>query len=503
MQFNSLDYAVFLLLTLVGFWALVRAGQRPLRIAFVLIASCAFYMAWNPWYLALILFSTVVDWGVARGIASTEDETLRKRWLTLSVIVNLGLLGTFKYFNFGMQTAESVLGRFGLEAHLPMLSWALPVGISFYTFESLSYCIDVYRRQCTPAKSPLDLLYFITFFPKLVAGPIARPSDLLPQLQNEPRLEPQRIGEALFLISRGLIKKICFADYISVNLVDRVFDTPDAYTGAETIVALYGFTLQIFMDFSGYTDIARGSAKLFAIELPENFESPYRATNPADFWRRWHMTLSTWLRDYLYFPLGGSKHGTARTYFNLWLTIFLIGLWHGASWTFVIYGTLQATAVVIHRFVSQRSKPAKPALQEGDETFPRGKPATDDREPSVEKPVKVTTPIWITAGKIALMMQFVVFTRILFRADSLENARAIVGRLLSNSWSMANVAPSVAAVLVLGFASHYVPANIENPIRNRWVALPSPVQGALLAALVFGLMHIAGTETVPYIYFQF
>lgn len=475
MQFNSLDYAVFLLLTLVGFWALVRAGQRPLRIAFVLIASCAFYMAWNPWYIALILFSTVVDWGVARGIASTEDETLRKRWLTLSVVVNLSLLGTFKYFNFGMQTAESVLSRFGLEAHLPMLSWALPVGISFYTFESLSYCIDVYRRQCTPAKSPLDLLYFITFFPKLVAGPIARPSDLLPQLQNEPRLAPQRIGEALFLISRGLIKKICFADYISVNLVDRVFDTPDAYTGAETIVALYGFTLQIFMDFSGYTDIARGSAKLFAIELPENFESPYRATNPADFWRRWHMTLSTWLRDYLYFPLGGSKHGTARTYFNLWLTIFLIGLWHGASWTFVLYGTLQATAVVLHRFITQRKK--------GE--------------------AKATPSVWITAGKIALMMQFVVFTRILFRAESLDNARAIVGRLLSNSWSTANVAPTVALVLALGFASHYMPAILENPIRSRWLALPSPVQGALLAVLVFGLMHIAGTETVPYIYFQF
>jgi D-alanyl-lipoteichoic acid acyltransferase DltB (MBOAT superfamily) len=494
MQFNSLDYAVFLLLTLVGFWALVRAGQRPLRIAFVLIASCAFYMAWNPWYIALILFSTVVDWAVARGIASTEDETLRKRWLTVSVVVNLSLLGTFKYFNFGMRTAESILGGLGLEAHLPMLAWALPVGISFYTFESLSYCIDVYRRQCAPAKSPLDLLYFITFFPKLVAGPIARPADLLPQLQNEPRLEPARIGEALFLIGRGLIKKICFADYISVNLVDRVFDTPEAYTGAEAIVALYGFTLQIFMDFSGYTDIARGSAKLFAIELPENFESPYRATNPADFWRRWHMTLSTWLRDYLYFPLGGSKHGTARTYFNLWLTIFLIGLWHGASWTFVIYGTLQATAVVIHRFVSQRSKSETKPTPEGDKNY---------REDSAEKPPKAKPSMWITAGKIALTMQFVVFTRILFRADSLENARAIVARIFSNSWSMANVAPTVALVLLLGFAAHYVPAKIENPIRNRLVALPAPIQGALLALLVFGLMHIAGSETVPYIYFQF
>ena len=501
MQFNSLDYAVFLLLTLVGFWALVhlgmvRAGMRPVRIAFVLIASCAFYMAWNPWYIALILFSTLVDWGVARGIAATEDETLRKRWLTVSVIVNLSLLGTFKYFNFGMRTAESALGSVGLEAHLPMLSWALPVGISFYTFESLSYCIDVYRRQCAPAKSPLDLLYFITFFPKLVAGPIARPADLLPQLQNEPRLEPQRIGEALFLIGRGLIKKICFADFISVNLVDRVFDTPEAYTGAEAIVALYGFTLQIFMDFSGYTDIARGSAKLFAIELPENFESPYRATNPADFWRRWHMTLSTWLRDYLYFPLGGSKHGTARTYFNLWLTIFLIGLWHGASWTFVLYGTLQATAVVMHRFVSQRSERSKPVQPppQGDENY---------REPALEKAAKPKPSLWVTVAKIALTMQFVVFTRILFRADSLANARAILARIFSNSWSMANVAPSVAVVLLLGFASHYLPAQLESPIRNRLIALPAPVQGALLAALVFGLMHIAGSETVPYIYFQF
>lgn len=496
MLFNSLDYALFLVGALCIYWGLAQAGLRTPRIIFVLLASSAFYMAWNPWYIGLILFSTLVDWLVARNIAQHEDEAVRKRWLAVSVVLNLGLLGTFKYFDFAASSIQEGLALAGVHVSLPLLRLALPVGISFYTFESLSYCIDVYRRKCEPARTPLELLFFITFFPKLVAGPIARPADLLPQLAREPRLEPSRVGEALFLIGTGLVKKVAFADFVSVNLVDRVFDTPEGYTATEVVVALYGFTLQIYMDFSGYTDIARGSAKLFGIELPENFDRPYQAKSPAEFWRRWHMTLSTWLRDYLYFPLGGSKRGPARTYFNLWLTIFLIGLWHGASWTFVIYGTLQASAVALHRFVTRWQRRASPPVYVGGAEASRKGEGAEDAGPALDPP-------WLAALKVLGTLQFVVFTRILFRADSLSNARDVALRLGSGTWSTANVAPWVWAALVVGFAAHYTPRRWYARLRERFVALPAPVQGLALAALVAGLMHIASTETVPYIYFQF
>jgi alginate O-acetyltransferase complex protein AlgI len=473
MLFNSLDYAVFLALALAGWWALARSGA--LRLVFVFVASCVFYMAWQPWYLGLILFSTLVDWYVATRIAAHTEEAARKQWLAVSVVLNLGLLATFKYYDFGALAVADALGELGVRFEPRLLRLALPVGISFYTFESLSYCIDVYRGKCAPADNPLKLLFFITFFPKLVAGPIARPADLLPQVERAPRIDRARAGGGLFLIATGLAKKVVFADYVSVNLVDRVFDSPDAYTAAEVVVALYGFTLQIYADFSGYTDIARGSAKLFGIELPENFDRPYQSRSPAEFWRRWHMTLSTWLRDYLYFPLGGSRHGEARTYFNLWITIFLIGLWHGASWTFVLYGAIQATAVALHRLSTRLA--------------PRTASELDPR--------------WLTALKVIGTLQFVVFSRILFRATDMTNARDIVGRLGSGTSSLAQVAWTVWVVLILGFALHYTPRRWYGALRDRFVALPALVQGVLVAVTFALLMQLASAQSVPYIYFQF
>lgn len=503
MLFNSLDYAVFLVFALGGYWLLARrASLRVPRLSFVLVASSVFYMAWSPYYIALILFSTLVDWYVARQIAGHEEDAKRRHWVAVSAVVNLSLLGTFKYFDFlaravadGLallhvdvdpptlaHAANGVLSLFGHES-LPVETVILPVGISFYTFESLSYCVDVYRRKTQPAKTPLELLFFITFFPKLVAGPIARPSELFPQLDHEPFLTKKLVGDGLFLIATGLVKKIVFADYVSLNLVDRVFDAPDNYTAAEVVVALYGFTLQIYMDFSGYTDIARGSAKLFGIELPENFDRPYQARSPAEFWRRWHMTLSTWLRDYLYFPLGGSRKGPVRTYFNLWLTIFLIGLWHGANWTFVLYGTLQASAVVLHRFLSRR-KARRDAFVSGEGT------SVDDAR-------------WLVALKVFGTLQFAIFSRILFRAADIHNAWDVTARLGSGGMGLVNVAPWLWVVLVVGFAAHYTPRAWYERAHAWYVERHAVVQGALFAAVVGLLMQIATSETVPYIYFQF
>ena len=328
MHFHSLDYLTFLAFAVCGYWLLFRS--HLLRLAFVFAASCVFYMAWNPAYIVLILTSTVIDYTVGLRIAGARSPRGKRGWLLVSLIGNLGLLGVFKYYNFFATATADTLALFGVSIAPARLDVLLPVGISFYTFQTLSYTIDSYRGRMQPTRNFLRFAFFVTFFPQLVAGPIVRASELLPQLERIPKLVPQAVSNAVFLIAVGLIKKVAVADYLAVNLVDRVFDDPSAYSSAEVMLALYGYTMQIYCDFSGYTDVARGSAMLFGLRLPENFDRPYQATSPAEFWRRWHMTLSTWLRDYLYFPLGGSHGSAVRAYFNLGLTMFLIGLWHGA-----------------------------------------------------------------------------------------------------------------------------------------------------------------------------
>ncbi|MBX3272893.1 MAG: MBOAT family protein [Sandaracinaceae bacterium] len=506
MLFNSLDYFAFLGLTLAGYWALRFGGPERddgprvratwLRLGFGFLASCAFYMAWNWRYIALILFSTALDFGVGLALGRARSPGARRAWLGVSLAGNLGLLGAFKYFNFFGEAARDVLSIAGVTIEPPVLDVLLPVGISFYTFQTLSYTIDVYRGRLRPVRNPIEFAFYVTFFAQLVAGPIVRASEMLPQLRRAPWLDRARVSDALFLIAVGLFKKIVLADFVSVNLVDRVFADPAAFTAPETLVGLYAFTLQIYADFSGYTDIARGSARLFGIELPENFDRPYQATSVAEFWRRWHMTLSTWLRDYLYFPLGGSKGSELRTYFNLWLTMFLIGLWHGASWTFVIYGNLQALAVLWNRYlVRARAAPAD------EDAYVLARPwnrlvdrlrGGRDRDPRA-----------LTAFKIVLTLQFVVLSRILFRATDLDNAAAVGGRLFSGTWSLAQVAPSLWGVLLGGFVLHYLPRSWLEATRARFVGLPAWGQGVVLALVGAVLAVFVTAEAVPYIYFQF
>ena len=475
MLFNSLDYILFLGIAVAGFWLLARHAQ--LRIVFVFVASCLFYMAWHPAYIVLILGSTLVDYIVGLRIHATNEPKARKRWLILSLVSNLGLLGLFKYFNFASQATADVLGLFfGIEIpNPPFLDVLLPVGISFYTFQTLSYTIDIYRRKLEPTRNFFQFAFFVTYFPQLVAGPIVRASQLLPQLQRKITLRDEQVTQGLFLIATGMVKKVVIADYLSVNLVDRVFDQPELYSAAEVVIALYGFTMQIYCDFSGYTDVARGSAKLMGLELPENFDRPYQSTSPAEFWRRWHMTLSTWLRDYLYFPLGGSHVGPVRAYWNLWLTMFLIGIWHGASWTFVFYAILQSMAMVIHRFFYRRSGRTRDTID-----------------------------TWqLHAFKVFWALQFVVFSRILFRATSLQNAADVTVRLGSGTLSVAQISLGVWAMLIFTFAAHYTPKRWFESIELGFKSMPAPAQGVALAALGFILSVVATSEVVPYIYFQF
>ena len=473
MNFHSLDYFVFLACALAGYHALGRRGS--LRLGFLFIASCAFYMAWKPAYIALVLFSISVYYFAGRAIAEAKDAREKKAWLTASVVVNLGLLGTFKYFNFFARAATDTMHLFGVAISPAHLDVVLPVGISFYTFESLSYTIDVYRGRIAPNRNFIRFACFITFFPHLVAGPIVRAADFLPQLDGPRKLDARMVSEGVFLIATGLVKKIVFADYLAVNLVDRVFDDPTAYSSLEVLIGLYAYTMQIFCDFSGYTDVARGSAMLFGLRLPENFDRPYQATSPAEFWRRWHMTLSTWLRDYLYFPLGGSQVAPLRAYFNLWITVFLVGLWHGAAWTFVIYGVLHASAMVTHRYFYRRAG--------------RSARAPDQWQ--------------LRALKVFGTLHFVVLSRIFFRAPDVSSALGVIHQLATGSTHVFHVTASLWWLLLAGYAAHYTPRGLFEGVRERFSGLPAPAQGVVLAGVAATLMLVATQDVVPYIYFQF
>jgi alginate O-acetyltransferase complex protein AlgI len=474
--FNSVLYLVFLTVAVAGSWLLLRAGM--LRVLFLFLASCLFYMAWNPVFILLILGSTVIDFTLARWIAATAPERpgKRKALMLASIGMNLTLLGYFKYLNFFAQNVAAALTGLGLQTHIPVWDIVLPVGISFYTFQTMSYTIDVYRREIPAEKSLLRFALFSTFFPQLVAGPIVRAHIFLPQLHAGPKLDRDRVSEGLYRIARGLVKKVVVADFLAVNLVDRVFSNPGVYSSTEILVGLYAYTMQIYCDFSGYTDVAVGSAALLGYTLPENFNRPYRATSVADFWRRWHITLSTWLRYYVFFPLGGSRGSVWRAHRNTFITFVLIGLWHGANWTFVLYGVVHAFAVMINRVQH------------------RHKPKSFDQQ---------AQPWHQTLWKVVLTFHFVVFARILFRAPGLDEAWNLAGSLFTQGWGFARIDTLTWLILLGSFAIHFSSPNLSGRLHKDFVRLPAYAQGMVLALLGAAMSSVAETEVVPFIYFQF
>ena len=400
MLFTTLRYAIFFAVAFAGSWSLALparpnllarilasgaavalsaplgdstarfAGAFPAQEAgahglYLLVLSYYFYASWNWRYLPLIFGSSTVDYFLARAIAREETPRRRRLMLALTVALNLGFLGCVQYWNFALENArllsELITGAAAAPASDALKVLLPPVGISFFTFESMSYVVDVYRGELKPHRSYLRYLLFVAFFPHLVAGPIVRPRDLLPQLERPPSLTRAMGGEALFLVALGLVKKLVISDQLAQNLVDRVFERPESYSALEVLAGVYGYAVQIYCDFSGYTDIAIGSALLLGVRFPRNFDAPYQATNLADFWRRWHISLSTWLRDYLYIPLGGNRGGPWGTYRNLMITMVLGGLWHGASWTFVFWGFLHGLGLGVTRAWERRgARPKRP-----------------------------------------------------------------------------------------------------------------------------------------------
>jgi alginate O-acetyltransferase complex protein AlgI len=478
--FTTLRYAIFFAVAFVGGWALClrRNPAAPYgglaRNAFLLVLSYYFYASWNWRYLPLIFGSSTVDFFLARAIAREPRPHARRVLLAITVALNLGFLGFFKYWNFALENVHLLAAALGGGA--PPAGEALrvllpPVGISFFTFESMSYVIDVHRGELQPHRSYLRYLLFVAFFPHLVAGPIVRPRDLLPQLERQPALTRAMGGEALFLIAVGLLKKLVISDQLAQNIVDRVFERPVSFSALEVLTGVYGYAVQIYCDFSGYTDIAIGSALLLGVRFPRNFDAPYQATNIADFWRRWHISLSTWLRDYLYIPLGGSRGAPWATYRNLMITMVLGGLWHGASWTFVFWGFLHGLGLGVTR-AWERRRQRRPGLA-------------------------------ARAVGTFFTFHYVCLAWIFFRAPTFKQALLVLKQLATLTTFHPNVPPLVAVLLTVGIVSHYTPRASYDRVMRAFIDLPAPAQGAILFAVAVLLHEAASTVAVPFVYFQF
>jgi alginate O-acetyltransferase complex protein AlgI len=353
MVFNSLEFVVFF----AAVYALYRVLPHRPQNWLLLVASYYFYAAWDWRFLSLLIGSTVVDYSVALYLGRRHDDAHRRRVLWISIAFNLGVLGFFKYYGFFAENLRVLLDTAGIGVSLPTLQVVLPIGISFYTFMTLSYVIDVYRREIAPTRDLLDFAVFVAFFPHLVAGPILRASSLIPQIAHPRRPTRAQMSDGAWLVGWGLVKKVLVADNLA-RIADAVFANP-APSALEVLVGVYAFAFQIYGDFSGYTDIARGISKWMGIELNLNFLFPYFVRSPQAFWKHWHISLSTWLRDYLYVPLGGNRGSRARTYRNLMITMILGGLWHGAAWPFVIWGVYQGALLVVYRWAGERWQGAR------------------------------------------------------------------------------------------------------------------------------------------------
>ncbi|MTH17146.1 MBOAT family O-acyltransferase [Flavobacterium sp. LC2016-01] len=499
-----------------------------LRLTYVILFSLFFYYKSSGVYFLLLLLSSVVDYGLSQIIYRATKDSTKKIYLVISVILNLGLLGYFKYMNFMIVTFNDMFyGNFKLHDVF------LPVGISFYTFQSMSYIIEIYREEIKPTKNYIEYLFFVSFFPQLVAGPIVRAKDFLPQIYQKLNLTKQDVNNALFLIIGGLIKKTVISNYISINFVDRVFDTPMSYTSFENLMASYGYAIQIYCDFSGYSDMAIGIALLLGFKLPVNFRTPYKSTSITDFWRRWHISLSTWLKDFLYISMGGNREGsfagylfpslfffglllwgitsyntsiiplivasvsivlfclsfllsskkkqTLVTNLNLFTTMLLGGLWHGAGAQFIVWGALHGLALAIHKIFV--------------EFFPSKK----DKKPNF---------LW-RFFSILITFHFVVFCWIFFRARDFETALQVInniGQLTFEPelWKTIVIGyKNVFGLMLFGYVWHFLPESFTNGMKSVFDKTPLLIKAVILGFVYWIVYATAVAGSQPFIYFQF
>jgi D-alanyl-lipoteichoic acid acyltransferase DltB (MBOAT superfamily) len=474
MAFPSISFAYFFLAVFTGAWFL--RGRTTARNAWLLAASYLFYASWHLrlglWLLAL----TLLDWLVAQGLFHARSPRLRRVLVTAGVLANVGLLAVLKLYDFLRESLDRVALLLGLQAHLPVLELLAPVGLSFFTFQGIAYLVDAYRGEAARA-SLLDFALFMAFFPKLLAGPICRSTELLPQLAAPGPAACPDVERAAALVLAGLWKKLVLAGYLSTHLVGDVFQVPERYAWPALVVALFGYTAEIYFDFSGYTDLARGLSLLLGFELPENFRYPYAATSIGDFWRRWHMTFSRWLRDYVYFPLGGSRRRPLRVCLNLGLTMLVCGLWHGASWGFVIWGLLHGCALVIDKIARAR----------------RPKQSTSAPAPSVARA--------FLSGAATLI--FCAIARVFFRCEDLATAWSYLSGLVHPGLDFSAVDGGVVAITVGCFALNITGSRLFDGFVRMCRRLPRPVLPVAWAAVGMVLLACKTPEMTPYIYFGF
>ncbi len=489
MIFSTPAFWIFFLVVMAGYSIIYR---KPfIRNFYLLIVSLYFYYKSGGLFLFLLILVTVVDYTAGLLIYHSRKKTFKRLFIFLSLLSNLGILAYFKYTGFFVHTINDLFGT-GIQVHDYLASFSnlhlgtsfdinniiLPVGISFFTFQSLSYTIDVYRGKLKPVRNIVDFGFYVSFFPQLVAGPIVRASEFIPQLYTRFSLSKREFGYAIFLICKGLIKKIIISDFIAINFIDRVFDLPSSYSGFENLMAIYGYGLQIYCDFSGYTDIAIGLGLIMGFRLPINFNSPYKASSISDFWKRWHISLSRWLKDYLYISLGGNRKGKFRTYINLIITMSLGGLWHGAALRFLIWGGLHGIGLVINKIWNSIF---------GD---------------------KLTSGRFGRAIAVFITFNFVSFCWIFFRAPDMNSAfimlRQITGSFSPGSYlTVLPAYGSVFMLIIAGYIIHLLPEKIKESYRGLFISIPLAAKLAVILVVAVLLLQMRTAEVIPFIYFRF
>lgn len=467
--FNS-GFFLFLFTAFITFYYLLHRTHRA-KLTFVMMFSLYFYYKSSGIYFLILVASTVIDYTLAHFIYKSENQKIRKALLVFSLFINLGLLGYFKYTNFLYEIFCNLSNHPFDPLHI-----FLPVGVSFFTFQSLSYTLDIYRGHMKPVKNILDYAFFVSFFPQLVAGPIVRAYDFAPQIYKATVVTAEMLGRGVFFICIGLFKKAVVSDYISLNFVDRIFDTPQQYSGLLNLAGVYGYALQIYCDFSGYSDMATGIALLMGFEFCKNFDSPYQSSSITEFWRRWHISLSSWLRDYLYISLGGNRKGKLRTYLNQFITMLLGGLWHGANIRFILWGAMHGVALGIDKFIKSK--------------------------------FKIPDHFLIRALGIFITFNFVCFCWIFFRSENMHIASTVIYQI-SHDFRLDQFPQFFAGyrnVLILmgiGYILHFIPGRFEASLRELFVRTPLPVKAIAVVLMAVLVIQVKSSEILPFIYFKF
>jgi D-alanyl-lipoteichoic acid acyltransferase DltB (MBOAT superfamily) len=472
--FNN-GFFVFFFAIFISAYYVLRNNFPARKYLFCFFSLYFFYKA-SGFFVVFVILSAIVDYFLSNAIYRQQNTRKKKLLLVGSIIFNLGLLVYFKYTNFFIATCNDLL-----KTHFNPLNILLPVGISFYTFENLSYTIDVYRGHFVPVKKFTDYLLFLSFFPKLVMGPIVRASDFIPQINKPYVISENDFAKGFYLIVSGLFKKLIISDFITQNFVDYVFDDPSRYTGLECLFAVYGYAVVIYCDFSGYSDVAIGIAKWLGFTIPPNFKSPYQSKNITEFWRRWHISLSSWLRDYLYIPLGGNRKGVVRTYINLMLTMLLGGLWHGASWNFIVWGGLHGVALAFHKIWKQKTE-------------------------TLFKPVENSS--LINAFSVLITFHFVCFCWIFFKSADFSTAGDMIHQILHDFdfsvWgAFFNNYKPVLALMLLAYLLHSIPDDLADRVIGRFKKIPLVYYLGIFFVFVLLYGFFKSSEPVMPIYLRF